>query len=175
MPEKTREHQINEEITASPLRVFAADQSESEIISRAAALAMADEAGFDLVEISPKAEPPVCRIMDYGKFIFEEGKKKSAAKKKQKQVQIKEIKFRPGTGEGDYQITLRNLMKFLEQGNKTKITIRYRGREMAHRELGMEMLKRIEKDLEEYGKVEQFPKMEGRQMIMVVGPISKKK
>ncbi|MBT3310005.1 MAG: translation initiation factor IF-3 [Gammaproteobacteria bacterium] len=175
MPEKTREHQINEEITASPLRVFAADQSESEIISRAAALAMADEAGFDLVEISPKAEPPVCRIMDYGKFIFEEGKKKSAAKKKQKQVQIKEIKFRPGTGEGDYQIKLRNLMKFLEQGNKTKITIRYRGREMAHRELGMEMLKRIEKDLEEYGKVEQFPKMEGRQMIMVVGPISKKK
>ena len=175
MPEKTREHQINEEITASPLRVFAADQSESEIISRAAALAMADEAGFDLVEISPKAEPPVCRIMDYGKFIFEEGKKKSAAKKKQKQVQIKEIKFRPGTGEGDYQIKLRNLMKFLEQGNKTKIPIRYRGREMAHRELGMEMLKRIEKDLEEYGKVEQFPKMEGRQMIMVVGPISKKK
>lgn len=175
MPEKTREHQINEEITSSPLRVFGADQSESEIVSRAQALAMAEEAGLDLVEIAPKAEPPVCRVMNYGKFVFEESKKKSAAKKKQKQVQIKEIKFRPGTGEGDYQIKLRNLMKFLEQGNKTKITIRYRGREMAHREIGMEMLKRIEKDLEEYGKVEQFPKMEGRQMIMVVGPISKKR
>ena len=175
MPEKTREHQINEDITASPLRVFGAGESESEVVSLSQALAMAEEAGLDLVEIAPKAEPPVCRVMDYGKFLFEESKKKSAAKKKQKQVQIKEIKFRPGTGEGDYQIKLKNLIKFLEQGNKTKITIRYRGREMAHREIGMEMLKRIEKDLEEYGKVEQFPKMEGRQMIMVVGPLSKKK
>ncbi len=175
MPEKTREHQINEEITASPLRVFGADQSDSAIVSKTEALAMAEEAGLDLVEIAPKAEPPVCRVMDYGKFVFEESKKKSAAKKKQKQVQIKEIKFRPGTGEGDYQIKLKNLIKFLEQGNKTKITIRYRGREMAHREIGMEVLKRVEKDLEEYGKVEQFPKMEGRQMIMVVAPISRKK
>ena len=175
MPEKTREHQINEEITASPLRVFGADQSDSAIVSKTEALAMAEEAGLDLVEIAPKAEPPVCRVMDYGKFVFEESKKKSAAKKKQKQVQIKEIKFRPGTGEGDYQIKLKNLIKFLEQGNKTKITIRYRGREMAHREIGMEVLKRVEKDPEEYGKVEQFPKMEGRQMIMVVAPISRKK
>lgn len=157
------------------MRVFGADQSESVIVPRARALEMAVEAELDLVEIAPKAEPPVCRVMDYGKFLFEESKKKSAAKKKQKQVQIKEIKFRPGTGEGDYQIKLRNLMKFLEQGNKTKVTIRYRGREMAHREIGMDMLKRVEKDLEEYGKVEQFPKMEGRQMIMVIAPLSRKK
>lgn len=175
MPEKTHEHRLNEEITASPLRVFVSDQEDSTIVSRSEALAMAEEAGLELVEIAPKAEPPVCRVMDYGKFLFEQKKKKNAANKKQKQMQIKEIKFRPGTGEGDYQIKLKNLMKFLEQGNKTKITIRYRGREMAHREIGMEMLKRIEKDLEEYGKVEQFPKMEGRQMIMVVAPISKKK
>jgi len=175
MPEKVREHRINEDITTSELRVFGAEQSESVVISRSEALEMADEAGLDLVEISPKAEPPVCRVMDYGKFLFEESKKKNAAKKKQKKVLIKEIKFRPGTGEGDYQIKLKNLIKFLGQGNKTKITIRYRGREMAHREIGMEMLKRIEKDLEDYGKVEQFPKMEGRQMVMVVGPISRKK
>lgn len=175
MPEKVREHRINEEITTPELRVFGADQKDSVVVSRSRALEMADEAGLDLVEIAPKAEPPVCRVMDYGKFLFEESKKKNAAKKKQKQVQIKEIKFRPGTGEGDYQIKLKNLMKFLGQGNKTKVTIRYRGREMAHREIGMEMLKRIEGDLEEYGKVEQFPKMEGRQMVMVIAPLSKKK
>ncbi len=175
MPEKVREHRINEEITTHELRVFGTDQAESVVVSRSRALEMADEAGLDLVEIAPKAEPPVCRVMDYGKFLFEESKKKSAAKKKQKQVQIKEIKFRPGTGEGDFQIKLKNLIKFLTQGNKTKITIRYRGREMAHRELGMEMLKRIEGELEEYGKVEQFPKMEGRQMVMVVAPLSRKK
>ncbi len=175
MPEKTHEHRLNDEITAQQLRVFGAEQEDSQVISRSEALALADEAGLDLVEISPKAEPPVCRVMDYGKYLFEQKKKKNAAKQKQKQVQIKEIKFRPGTGEGDYQIKLRNLMKFLEQGNKTKVTIRYRGREMAHREIGMEILKRVEKDLEEYGKVEQFPKMEGRQMIMVIAPISRKK
>ncbi len=174
-PEKSHEHRINEEITAPKLRVFGADQQDSEIMSRSQALIMAEDAGLDLVEIAPKAEPPVCRVMDYGKFLFEQKKKKSAANKKQKQVQIKEIKFRPGTGEGDYQIKLRNLIKFLGQGNKTKITIRYRGREMAHREIGMEMLQRIEKDLEQHGKVEQFPKMEGRQMVMVVAPLSRKR
>ena len=130
---------------------------------------------LDLVEIVPTAEPPVCRIMDYGKFKFSQSKQKGANKKKQKKTQVKEIKMRPGTDIGDYNIKLKKLIEFLEEGDKTKVTIRFRGREMAHRELGMEMLKRVEKDLEEYGTVEQFPKMEGRQMIMVIGPIKKVK
>lgn len=130
---------------------------------------------LDLVEIVPTAEPPVCRIMDYGKFKFSQSKQKGANKKKQKKTQVKEIKMRPGTDIGDYNIKLSKLTEFLENGDKTKVTIRFRGREMAHRELGMEMLKRVEKDLEEYGAVEQFPKMEGRQMIMVIGPIKKMK
>ena len=130
---------------------------------------------LDLVEIVPNAEPPVCRIMDYGKFKFSKSKQKSTAKKKQKKTQVKEIKMRPGTDIGDYNIKLKKLTQFLEDGDKTKVTIRFRGREMAHRELGMEMLKRVEADLEEYGTVEQFPKMEGRQMIMVLGPVKKEK
>ena len=130
---------------------------------------------MDLVEVSPNADPPVCKVMDYGKFQFEQNKKQQAAKKKQKQIQIKEIKFRPGTEEGDYQVKLRSLTKFLEEGNKTKITVRFRGREMAHREIGMELLKRVEKDLEELAIVEQFPKFEGRQMVMVMGPKRKNK
>lgn len=132
------------------------------------------EANMDLVEISPNADPPVCKIMDYGKFLFEQNKKLQAAKKKQKQIQVKEIKFRPCTGEGDYQVKLRNLVKFLGEGNKTKITVRFRGREMAHREIGMELLKRVENDLIELAIVEQFPKMEGRQMVMVMGPKKRK-
>ena len=135
---------------------------------------LAFEATMDLVEVSPNADPPVCKVMDYGKYQFEQNKKQQAAKKKQKQIQIKEIKFRPGTEEGDYQVKLRSLTKFLEEGNKTKITVRFRGREMAHREIGMELLKRIEKDLEELALVEQFPKFEGRQMVMVMGPRKKK-
>ena len=134
---------------------------------------MAEEATLDLVEIVPNGEPPVCRVMDYGKFLFEDKKKKQAAKKKQKQVHIKEIKFRPGTGEGDYQVKLRNLMRFLQEGDKTKVTMRFRGREHAHRELGLELLERVEKDLEEYGQIEQKPMMEGRQMVMVLGPKKK--
>ncbi len=129
---------------------------------------------MDLVEISPNADPPVCKVMDYGKYQFEQNKKLQASKKKQKQVQIKEIKFRPGTEEGDYQVKLRNLNKFLEEGNKTKITVRFRGREMAHRDIGMELLKRVEKDLGELANVEQFPKVEGRQMVMVMAPKKKK-
>jgi translation initiation factor IF-3 len=129
---------------------------------------------MDLVEISPNAEPPVCKIMDFGKFQFEQNKKLQAAKKKQKQIQIKEIKFRPGTEEGDYQVKLRSLIKFLNEGDKTKITVRFKGRELTHRELGMDLLKRIEKDLEEVAAVEQFPKLEGRQMVMVMGPKKKK-
>jgi translation initiation factor IF-3 len=127
-----------------------------------------------LVEIAPTAKPPVCRIMNYGKFIFEEKKKKANEKKKQKKIQVKEIKFRPGTEEGDYQVKLRNLTRFLGHGDKTKITIRFRGREMSHRELGMDVLNRIAKDLDEISNIEQLPRLEGRQMVMVLAPISKK-
>ena len=139
----------------------------------AQALSTAEEVGLDLVEVSPNAEPPVCRVMDYGKYVFEENKKRQAAKKKQKQIQVKEVKFRPGTEEGDYQVKLRNLIRFLSDGDKAKVTLRFRGREMAHQELGMNLLKRIEADLEELAQVEQFPKMEGRQMVMVLAPKKK--
>ena len=131
---------------------------------------MAEEAELDLVEIVPNVEPPVCRIMDYGKYLFEQTKKKQAAKKKQKQIQVKEIKFRPGTEDGDYQVKLRNLTRFLNNGDKVKVTLRFRGREMVHQELGTRMLERIETDLQEYGVVEQYPKLEGRQMVMVFAP-----
>ena len=131
---------------------------------------LASEASLDLVEISPNAEPPVCRIMDYGKFRFEENKKLQIAKKKQKQTQVKEIKFRPGTDIGDYNIKLRKLIAFLEEGDRTKVTLRFRGREMAHQELGMELLQRVKADLAEYGTVEQEPRMEGRLMVMVLAP-----
>jgi translation initiation factor IF-3 len=123
-----------------------------------------------LVEIAPNSEPPVCRVMDYGKFLFEQSKKKHAAKKKQKQIHVKEVKFRPGTEDGDYQVKLRNLLRFLGNGDKVKVTLRFRGREMAHQELGAKMLERIKADLDEFGTVEQFPKMEGRQMVMVLAP-----
>lgn len=139
------------------------------------AMAQAAALTLDLVEIVPNAEPPVCRIMDFGKFKFENSKKKGVAKKKQKKTQVKEIKFRPVTDIGDYNIKLRNMTKFLEAGDKTKVTVRFRGREMAHRDLGMVMLKRVEADLAEIATVEQFPKMEGRQMIMVMAPITKDK
>jgi len=135
------------------------------------ALAKAEEADIDLVEIAPAAAPPVCRLMDYGKFKYNEQKKKQDAKAKQKQIQVKEIKFRPGTDEGDYQIKLRNLIKFLTDGDKTKVTLRFRGREMAHQNLGARLLERVRSDLEDHGQVEQFPKMEGRQMVMVVAPL----
>ncbi len=154
--------------------MIGADGEKLGIMPLAEAKQLAYEADMDLVEISPNADPPVCKIMDYGKFLFEQNKKQQAAKKKQKQIQVKEIKFRPGTEEGDYQVKLRNLTKFLNEGNKTKITIRFRGREMSHREIGMELLKRLEKDLEEIAVVEQFPKMEGRQMVMVMSPKKKK-
>lgn len=131
---------------------------------------LALEAELDLVEIVPNAEPPVCRIMDYGKYLFDLGKKQHSAKKKQKQIQIKEVKFRPGTEEGDYQVKLRNLTRFLNDGDKAKVTLRYRGREFAHQELGLKLLKRVEADLTEIGTVEQFPRMEGRQMVMLISP-----
>ena len=140
------------------------------MVSIEEARSIASEASMDLVEISPNAEPPVCRIMDYGKFRFEESKKLQTAKKKQKQTQVKEIKFRPGTDIGDYNIKLRKLVSFLEDGDRTKVTLRFRGREMAHQELGMELLQRVKVDLSEYGTVEQEPKMEGRLMVMVLAP-----
>lgn len=128
------------------------------------------DAELDLVEIVPNAQPPVCRVMDYGKYLFEMAKKQHSAKKKQKQIQVKEIKFRPGTEEGDYQVKLRNLTRFLSEGDKAKITLRYRGREFAHQELGLKLLKRVESDLAAIAVVEQFPKMEGRQMVMLIAP-----
>jgi translation initiation factor IF-3 len=144
------------------------------IVTLAEALQHAEAAKLDLVQIAADAEPVVCKIMDYGKQVFEAKKQKAAAKKKQKQIQVKEIKFRPGTDIGDYQVKLRNLIRFLENGDKAKVTLRYRGREMAHQELGMELLKRVENDLSELATVEQFPKMEGRQLTMVMAPKKKR-
>ena len=160
----------NDEITTPVVRLIGSDGEQVGVISKDEAQATADAEGLDLVEIVPTAEPPVCRIMDYGKYRFEQTKKHSSAKKKQRQTHLKEVKFRPGTEEGDYQVKLRNLKRFLEQGDKTKVTLRFRGREMAHRDLAAQLLNRVEADLEELGTVEQYPKMEGRQMIMVLAP-----
>jgi len=156
------------------MRLNGIDNEPLGIVSLADAFRLAEEANVDLVEIAPNAVPPVCRLMDYGKFKYSEQKRAHEAKLKQKIIQVKEIKFRPGTDEGDYSIKLRNLIKFLEEGDKTKITLRFRGREMAHQDIGMRMLERLRGDLEEVGQVEQFPKLEGRQMIMVVAPKKKK-
>lgn len=157
------------------MRLVGSDGSQIGVVSLDAAIESAQKESLDLVEISPDAEPPVCKIMDYGKHVFDAKKKIALQKKKQKQTQVKEMKFRPGTDQGDYEIKLRNLVRFLENGDKAKITLRFRGREMAHQQLGMDMMKRVEADLEELAQVEQFPKMEGRQMTMVLAPRSKKK
>jgi len=156
------------------LRLSGVDNEALGIVSLAEAFRLAEEANADLVEIAPTAQPPVCRLMDYGKFKYQEQKRAHEAKLKQKVIQVKEVKFRPGTDDGDYNIKLRNLTRFLEEGDKTKITLRFRGREMAHQDIGMRMLERLRGDLENYGVVEQFPKLEGRQMIMIVGPKKKK-
>ncbi len=165
---------MNERIIATEVRVIDQEGEQIGIVTIEEANDIAGKVNLDLVEISPNAEPPVCRIMDYGKFRFEESKKLQTAKKKQKQTQVKEIKFRPGTDIGDYNIKLRKLVSFLEEGDRTKVTLRFRGREMAHQELGLELLQRVKADLEEYGTVEQEPKMEGRLMVMVLAPIRKK-
>ena len=165
---------INQQITIAEVRLIDAEGQQVGIVSTREALRAAEEAGLDLVEISPTAKPPVCRIMDYGKYLFEISKKQAEARKKQKQIQVKELKFRPTTEEGDYQVKLRNLIRFLEQGDKAKVTLRFRGREMAHQNIGMDLLKRVEADLAALGTVEQFPKLEGRQMTMVIGPKKKK-
>lgn len=143
------------------------------VVSTIEARKISEEAGLDLVEVSPEADPPVCRIMDYGKYKFQLSKRKAAAKKKQKQVQIKEVKIRPGTEEADYQVKLRGVIKFLENGDKAKITVRFRGREMSHSELGMKLLQRMVGELAEHGTVEQHPKFEGRQIVMILGPKKK--
>jgi len=162
-------------ITASELRVIDQNGDQLGVLTKIAAMAKAADAGMDLVEISPNAKPPVCRIMDYGKFQFEQSKKKALAKKKQKQTQVKEIKMRPGTEQADYQVKMRKITQFLENGDKVKVTIRFRGREMAHQQLGMEVMKRVEADTSELADVEHRPKFEGRQMIMVLGPKRKNK
>jgi len=159
---------LNDEINAPEIRLIGKDGEQIGIVSVHKALSLAGEHELDLVEIVPNADPPVCRIMDFGKFQFELNKKRHAARRKQKQIQIKEVKFRPGTEEGDYQVKMRNITRFLEGGDKVKVTLRFRGRELAHQELGAKMLERIEQDLKELGTVEQFPKLEGRQMVMVI-------
>jgi translation initiation factor IF-3 len=164
---------INEEIRASKVRLIGPTGEQIGVVDTGDALAAARENDLDLVLIAESSDPPVAKIMDFGKRLYEEKKAKAAAKKKQHQLQVKEIKFRPGTDVGDYQVKLRNLMRFLEDGDKAKVTIRFRGREMAHQELGMQMLERLEKDLEEHGVVEARPKLEGRQMIMVFAPKKK--
>ncbi|MGR6036370.1 MAG: translation initiation factor IF-3 [Candidatus Nitrosoglobus sp.] len=161
---------LNEEITAPEVRLIGIDGEQVGVVSVEEALRVADEAGEDLVEIAPQAQPPVCRVMDYGKYLFEESKKRQAAKKKQKQIQIKEVKFRPGTEEGDYQVKLRNLVRFLTEGDKVKVSLRFRGRELVHQELGFKLLERVRDDLAEHGIVEQSPKREGRQMVMILVP-----
>ncbi|WP_081621759.1 MULTISPECIES: translation initiation factor IF-3 [unclassified Thioalkalivibrio] len=164
---------LNDQITSSKIRLIDAEGENRGITTSEEALDMARDSGLDLVEISPNAEPPVCRIMDYGKYKFEQSKKAQEARKKQKQIQIKEVKFRPGTDEGDYNVKLRNLRRFLENGDKAKVTIRFRGREMRHQELGNQLLDKIEQDVTDIAVVEQRPKMEGRQMIMVMSPRKK--
>ena len=170
---QNKRNRINDDITVTEVRLIGADGEQVGIVTIEEAQDAATSAKMDLVEIVPNAEPPVCRIMDYGKFLFDQKKQKQIAKKKQKQVQVKEIKFRPGTDIGDYKIKLKSLIKFLEAGDKTKVTMRFRGREHAHREIGLELLKRVETDLEDYGQVEQQPLMEGRQMVMVLAPKKK--
>ncbi len=163
----------NEEIDAVEVRVIDSDGTQRGVLPLREAIEAAKDEGLDLVEVSPNVDPPVCRIMDFGKYLFEQNKKAQSARRKQKQVHVKEIKFRPGTDEGDYQIKLKKLVQFLETGDKTKITLRFRGREMAHKELGAKLLARVREDLDEYGTVEQMPQMEGRQMVMVMAPKKK--
>ena len=162
---------VNDRIRSDEIRLIGAEGENVGVVTPARAMAMADEAGLDLVEISPNASPPVCKIMDFGKYKYETQKKEAEARKKQKIIEIKEVKFRPNTDTNDYDVKMRNVFKFLEGGDKVKVTLRFRGREMAHLNLGRELLERVAVDIEGFGKVENFPKMEGRQMIMLIGPL----
>ena len=168
------QHRINGEINAREVRLIGTDGEIIGVMSGREAMKLAEEADTDLVEISPNATPPVCRLMDYGKFKFQEQKKAAEARAKQKVIQVKEIKFRPGTDENDYQVKMRNIKRFIEDGDKVKVTLRFRGREMAHQEIGMRQLERIRDELNEMVQVESMPKLEGRQMIMMLAPARKK-
>lgn len=161
---------VNGRIRAPEIRLIGPEGENVGVVTPARALQMAEEAGLDLVEISPNATPPVCKIMDFGRFKYEQQKREAEARKKQKIIEVKEIKFRPGTDTHDYEVKMRNVLKFLGEGDKVKITLRFRGREMAHQELGAELLRRVAEDVAEVGKIENMPKMEGRQMVMMIGP-----
>lgn len=169
-PQRDTGPRINDRIRAPEIRLIGADGENVGVVSPARAMQMAEEAGLDLVEISPTAVPPVCKIMDYGKFKYEQQKREAEARKKQKIIEIKEVKFRPGTDTHDYEVKMRSVMRFLEDGDKVKITLRFRGREMAHQQLGLELLNRVKDDVGEAGKVETMPKLEGRQMVMMIAP-----
>lgn len=169
-PPKNDGPRVNREIDARSIRLVGADGEMIGVVTLREGLIMAEEAGLDLVEVSPNAEPPVCKILDYGKFKYEAQKKKNEAKKKQKVIEVKEIKLRPNIDDNDYGVKMRSMRKFLEEGDKVKVTLRFRGRELAHQDLGMKVLERVRDDLEGLGKIEQIPKMEGRQMVMVVAP-----
>ena len=169
-PQRETGPRINDRIRAPEIRLIGADGENVGVVTPARAMQMAEEAGLDLVEISPTAVPPVCKIMDFGKFKYETQKREAEARKKQKVIEIKEIKFRPGTDTHDYDVKMRSVLKFLGEGDKVKVTLRFRGREMAHQELGLELLKRVEADVAEAGKIESMPKLEGRQMVMMIGP-----
>ncbi|MCX7274892.1 MAG: translation initiation factor IF-3 [Burkholderiales bacterium] len=169
-----RSHRINGEITSPELRLIGVDNEPLGIVAFRDTIRMAEEREVDLVEIAPTASPPVCRLMDYGKFKYQEQKKAHEAKLKQKIIQVKEVKFRPATDDGDYQVKIRNLVRFLDEGDKAKITLRFRGREMAHQEFGVRLLERVRTDLDAVGQVEQMPRLEGRQMVMIIAPRKKK-
>lgn len=169
-PQRDTGPRINERIRAVEIRLIGADGENVGVVSPARARQMAEDAGLDLVEISPNATPPVCKIMDFGKFKYENQKKESEARKKQKIIEVKEVKFRPNTDTHDYDVKMRNVTKFLENGDKVKVTLRFRGREMAHQNLGRELLERVSEDTKDIGKVESFPRVEGRQMVMMIGP-----
>ena len=169
-PQRETGPRINERIRAPEIRLIGAEGENIGVVTPARAMALAEEAGLDLVEISPNAEPPVCKIMDFGKFKYEQQKREAEARRKQHIIEIKEIKFRPGTDTHDYDVKMRSVMKFLEEGDKVKVTLRFRGREMAHQELGLELLQRVAADIGDNGKIESMPKLEGRQMVMMVAP-----
>ncbi|MGB1235873.1 MAG: translation initiation factor IF-3 [Planktomarina sp.] len=172
-PQRDTGPRVNERIRNAELRLIDENGENIGVVTPNRAMMMAEDAGLDLVEISPNANPPVCKIMDFGKFKYEQQKRESEARKKQKIIEIKEVKFRPNTDSNDYDVKMRNVYKFLENGDKVKVTLRFRGREMAHQELGRDLLLRVKEDTKEHGKVENMPKMEGRQMIMIIGPLPK--
>jgi translation initiation factor IF-3 len=169
-PQRETGPRINDRIRSPEIRLIGADGENVGVVTPARAMALAEEAGLDLVEISPNAEPPVCKIMDFGKYKYETQKREAEARKKQHIIEIKEIKFRPGTDTHDYDVKMRSVLKFLEEGDKVKVTLRFRGREMAHQELGLELLHRVSADVGDNGKIESMPRLEGRQMVMMIGP-----